>query len=224
MAHCKSNQWKIFQFCLIVLPISLYLFPNILNAWELKENEDGIQVHTRENPGIEFKEFKGVTRIAASLNSIVALLDDIESYPNWYHNCRESKLLKRVSSEEGFTYSITETPWPTDDRDSIVHFNRTQDPETKIVTMQLKGVADYIKQKPDLTRIPELQGYWKLSPLPGNMVEVTFQVLADPGGKIPAWLANAMVVDMPYNSLLNMKKEVLKPKYKGATGFVEEKN
>ncbi len=224
MAKCKSTQREIFQLCLIASLITLYLYPNILNAWELKENSDGIQVNTRENQGSEFKEFRGVTRIKASLNSIVALLDDTESYPNWYYNCREAKLLKRVSPVEGFTYSITETPWPTDDRDSILHFKRTQNAETKIVTMQLEGVADYIKQKPELTRIIKLQGYWKLAPLPDNMVEVTLQMLVDPGGNIPAWLANAMVVDMPYNSLLNMKKEVLKPKYKNAAGLVEEKN
>ncbi len=69
MANYKSTQWKIYQLCLIVSLIALYLFPNISNAWELEENSDGIQVHTRESQGFEFKEFRGVTTIKASLNS-----------------------------------------------------------------------------------------------------------------------------------------------------------
>jgi hypothetical protein len=224
LANYKSTRSQIYQLCGITAFVMLYLFPDISNAWEVERSRGGIEVQTRENQGIEFKEFRGVTTIKASLNSIVALIHDTESYPNWYYNCTEAKSLKKVSSAEGFNYSITETPWPTDDRDSIIHYKRTQDAETKIVTMQLKGVTNYIKQKSDLVRIQKLEGHWILSPLPDNKVEVTLQMLADPGGNIPAWLANAMVVDMPYHSLLNMKKEVLKPKYKNATGFVEERN
>lgn len=224
MANYKSTRSQIYHLLGILVFVMLYLFPDISHAWEIEQNRDGIQVHTRKNPGIEFKEFRGVTIINASLNSIVALIHDTESYPDWYYNCREARSLKKVGSEEGFNYSITETPWPTDDRDSILHYIRTQDAETKIVTFQLEGVADYIQPKSDLVRIQKLQGYWKLSPLPDNKVEVSLEMLVDPGGNIPAWLANAMVVDMPYYSLLNMKKEVLKPKYKTATGLVEEMN
>ncbi len=224
MANYKSTRSRFHLLFGILAFVMLYLFPDISNAWEIERSRDEIEVQTRKTQGIEFKEFRGVTIINASLNSIVALIHDAESYPSWYYNCKEAKSLKKVSSVEGFNYSITETPWPTDDRDSIIHYKRTQDAETKNVTIQLIGVADYIKPESDLVRIQKLEGHWKLSPLSVNKVEVTLQMLADPGGNIPAWLANAMVVDMPYHSLMNMKKEVLKPKYKNATGLVEEMN
>jgi len=222
LADYKSTEWKNYQLCWIALFLIVCLFPNRSNAWDLEENSAGVQVYTRKNEGNNFKEFKGITTIKASLNSIVSLLEDTASYPDWYYNCSEARRLKRISPVEGITWSITKTPWPTDDRVSVVRYKRTQDAKTKIVMIQLESVPNYMEQKSDLTGIRGLRGYWKLSPLKDNKVEVTLQVWVDPGGNIPAWLVNAMVVDMPYHSLLNLQEEVMKPKYKNATGLVEE--
>jgi len=221
LAHNYSSVKKDFVLLAMLLFI-LCLIPESLYAWDMEKNRNGVQVYTRTPNWSKFKEFKGVTTINTSLNSIVALLEDVKDFPAWYYNCKYASYLKRISPVEGITYSITRTPWPTQDRDCIVHYIRTQDPKTKTVMITLEGQWDYIGQKPGLVRIRELKGFWKLTPMKDNKVEVTLQVWLDPGGNIPAWLINAIIVDMPYHSLLNMHKAVLKPRYKNAVGLVDE--
>jgi len=63
-----------------------------------------------------------------------------------------------------------------------------------------------------LIRVPRLEGFWKLQPQHSDTsqpsVKVTLQISTEPGGDIPSWLVNAMVVDMPFNSLKNLKERV----------------
>jgi hypothetical protein len=44
-------------------------------------------------------------------------------------------------------------------------------------------------------------------------VEVTYEVHADPGGNLPAWVINMFLVDTPFNDLKNLQKQALLPKY-----------
>ena len=39
-----------------------------------------------------------------------------------------------------------------------------------------------------------------------GQVQVIYQVHNEPGGKIPSWLVNSIVITQPYNTLKNMKK------------------
>jgi hypothetical protein len=57
-------------------------------------------------------------------------------------------------------------------------------------------------------QIVSLRGYWKITPLEEGKSEVVYQAHTDPGGNIPDMAANIVVVDIPYNSLFNMKKKL----------------
>ncbi|MGH8352275.1 MAG: START domain-containing protein, partial [Pseudomonas sp.] len=50
-----------------------------------------------------------------------------------------------------------------------------------------------------------VEGLWKLVPMGGGEVEVTYQVHSEPGGSVPSWLANSFVVDAPYNTLAALR-------------------
>jgi hypothetical protein len=188
--------------------------PNNSCAWELSKEGSGIEVYTRSVKDSGFKEYKGIMTLKASVSSLVALIDDISAYPQWIDTCIQGKRLKRVSPTESYNYTVNEAPWPISNRDAVVRNTVHQDSGTMVVTVDITGVPDFVPLKYDLVRVKEIRGFWRLRPTGKGEVEVVYQVHSEPGGKLPSWLVNAVVVDQPYRTLLNMKEMVRKPRYK----------
>ncbi len=191
--------------------------------WKLKKFENGIAVYTRHDDNSAFKELKAVTQIKASLSSIMALLGDWETYPQWVYKCGVSKTLKQISETELIHYQTVDAPWPVDSRDFVVNIKITQDPITKAVKQIATYKADFIPKQKNFIRITEFKAAWTLTPLKNGIVNVEYQLLVNPGGVVPAWLVNMAAVEGPYETTHNLKKWVQKEKYqKAKISFIEE--
>jgi hypothetical protein len=182
-------------------------------SWTLKKNESGIAIYTRTSENSAFKELKSVVKLKTSLASIIALLYDWDSYPQWVYRCGKSSTLKQISVTEVVHYQTVVAPWPVDSRDFIVVVRLKQDPATKIVSITSTCKPDYIPKVPGFVRITEFKASWTLIPQTDGSVEVIYQLLVDPGGYVPAWLVNLAVVDGPFETTLNMKNRVMLDKY-----------
>jgi ribosome-associated toxin RatA of RatAB toxin-antitoxin module len=204
-------------------PILLLLFLLITcgnvfagNNWQLSKDEEGIQVHVRNTSATGVKSFKGSMTINSRLNSIVALIEDTESYPRWLHNCKKANTLKKAGNNQVYNYIVTKMPWPVADRDAIVHSTHTQNNSTKQVLIELASEPNLAKRQPGLVRITTLLGQWRLTPLKHNQVNVIYEMNVDPGGNIPKWLVNAMAVDLPLYTLKKFRNVVKEAKYVNA--------
>jgi hypothetical protein len=194
-----------------------------LNTWELKKEQSGISVFTRNIESSSFKELRSSVTIKTSLSSIVALLNDWESYPKWVYRCGKSSTLKTISENEVIHYQTVIAPWPVDSRDFVVDVKLTQDPLTKIITIVSVPYPDFIPKTEDMVRIRDFRASWTLIPMKDGFVEVNYQLLVDPGGYVPAWLVNLAVVDGPYETKLNLKNWVMKDKYqKAVISYIKE--
>jgi hypothetical protein len=203
--------------------IFLYLFLSLCgfsqpaqNNWSIKKDADGIAIYTRKAANSDFKELKAVFYLKTSLCSIVALVDDWENYSNWVYKCGQSTILKKVSDRELIHYQTVLVPWPLDKRDFIVTTVLSQDEKTKIITIKSTANPKYIPDNPGFVRIPQLDACWILTPLKDGIIEVTYQLLVNPGGNIPVWIVNMVVVDGPFQTMVNFKQWVMKPKYQAA--------
>ncbi len=185
--------------------------------WILAKDKKNIKVYTRKVEGTNFKEFKGVVTIKASLTSLVALLSDAAAAPDWVANCSETTVLEQISAKESYTYSLSKAPWPVADRDSIVHNVISQDKDTLVVTIKQTGKPDHIKEKKNITRVKKIEGLWQFTPKKDGNIEIVYQNLSDPGGAIPVWLVNSSLVSQPYETLLKLQKVVKREKYQKAT-------
>lgn len=191
--------------------------------WILAKDQQGVKVYTRKIAGADFKEFKGVVTIKTSLTSLVALVLDAEASPDWIKNCSESKVLKQINSQETYSYSLSKAPWPVKSRDSIIHNRVSQARGSLVVTLTQVGKPDYIETKKNIIRVQRIKSTWTFTPQKDGNVEVVYQSLSDPGGAIPVWLVNSMLVAQPYETLLKMKQIVQKDKYQNAElDFIRE--
>ena len=182
------------------------------DAWVLKKNKNDIKVFTRQAEGSNMKEFKIIATVVVPISHLVAVLKDVESYPQWMLDVKTTKILKQVSSNEKYYYIEIDAPWPISNRDNIIHFQLQDNPSTKVVTINVAGKPDYLPKKPDVVRIPHSGGTWELRPKENGETEVLSIYSTDPGGSLPAWIINIFVVDRCYKSLINLKEFVEKEK------------
>jgi len=197
--------------------LALALPARAADEWKLDREGDGVKVFTRSDAGYSLKSFKAQTRVKAPLASVVALLADTDSFTQWYTDCSENRILKKISNKEFITYFVNDSPFPVMDRDSIMHTVISQDPTTKAVTFALTGQPKFIPEKDDYVRIPKLAGAWIMTPVSETETDVVILMSSDAGGSVPAFLANQQVTVAPYKTLVKMKPMLEKPKYKNAS-------
>lgn len=212
----KSTSSFILSLCFIVF---LNMFSNLAVAenkainWELKKSENGIQVFLRNTKNSAVKSFKGVMTIDGRLSSIVAVLEDIDSYPRWLFNCKSAKTLKQRSDTAVVNYFVTDMPWPVADRDSIVGASRSQNKSSKLIEIKLLAEPKLIPEVAGKVRIETMQGRWLLRPAGPGKINVIYEMTVDPGGNVPKWIVNAMSVDLPFNTLSGIREVMKEDKY-----------
>jgi len=202
---------------LITLAIPLLLIQaDAPNEFSLEKDKNGVKVYTRKIEGSALKEFKGVTAIKTSLTSLVAVMDDTDSYTRWLHEVTQAKLLKAMNLKERITYTVIHAPWPVSDRDTATYSKISQHPKTKAVTILLQGQPNAYPLQPGKVRVPALKGFWQFIPSSSGWVTVVYQVHSEPGGSIPDAIANATAIDIPYNTLLKLHSIVKEEKFQNA--------
>ena len=192
--------------------------PELDPAWKLITDRNGIQVYMRHRDESRLKTFRGVSRITLSDEyALAALMEDYPSYPRWLHFVdsatefeRHSPLLRRLR----FT---TQLPWPLNDREAVLEarVSQTLTPERESVSVYLDNRPDLLPANDRYVRFPEMEGVFQLTRLGNNEVEVVYQLVLDPGGYIPAWLANVLLRDAPYFTLERLRRIITRPEYQG---------
>lgn len=184
--------------------------------WHLSRDRQDIKVYTRHVKGIAFKQYKGIVDVQAPLSSVIALFEDHAAAKKWIDTCDYIKLVEVIAPNESITYSYNLAPWPAKDRDAVVRNVITQDPETLVVHIVQNAVKGYVPRDRKAVRVEFIEGMWELVPIDENRTRITYQVLTDPGGNIPARLVNAVAISQPFNTLLGLRDIVTSEKYKNA--------
>ncbi len=174
------------------------------HTWELLYNDESVRVEQREYAGSPLREVRGVTRLQASLNAIVALLRDADFNDRWVYRSGGAKILAQNGAHQAYVYGVVDAPWPMQDRDTVVRFDYQQDPQTRVVRINIVNFPDYLPPRDALVRVPEFGGFWELRPEPEGWVVVTYQVYGHPGGLIPVWVANRAAGLSVTRTLINM--------------------
>jgi ribosome-associated toxin RatA of RatAB toxin-antitoxin module len=200
----------------LTLPVLLLLFissNSFCQQWNLKVDENGVKIYTRGIENSNFKEFKGEVTVKSNMSGILELIDSVSEYPKWMRNCIESRRLKKVNNSSGYTYYVIKAPWPVSDRDACTYYKVTQDTNTRIVTVTMNSVKDYLPEKPGRVRIPSLKGSWQLIPVSKGVTKIIYQVHCDIGGIVPAVIVNAYITETPFSNLSSIKRIVESPLY-----------
>jgi hypothetical protein len=176
------------------------------NPWELEKDNHGIKVYVRAHEGSDFDEFKATITIQeCSLNDALKVLLDIDNYEAWFPDCVNPKVLEQINEYHDIHYIETTTPWPVENRWGVYEQTTTfsnNDTKAEVVFI---AQSTYPIEVDDMVRITNARGKWILEEVNSSLT-IIYQFKGNPGGEIPAWLANAFVVSHPYETLTNFKK------------------
>ncbi len=184
-------------------------------VWRLVSDKNGIQVYMRHADDARIKTFRGVTRMKInSLNRISGVLNDTPNMQRWMHFISQAKEIRRKDYLNREYQFLTALPWPLADREATVQLLVRQDPVSKAVNVQVVNKPDLLPINPDYVRIPQMQGRFAFAPTSNDKeVEVTYEIILDPGGYVPAWIANIILKDIPYFTLEKLRRVVERPEY-----------
>lgn len=159
------------------------------NGWSLALDKEGIQVFTRYVEGSDFKEFRGEVVMEGTVSEITNEICDVEKFPEWSYKTESVRIIKKEGNLVRYFY-ISKTPGFLKTRVAFFESEKITDSQTNEVTISLHNFQSDEPIPESSLLIPVMKGYWKLTPEGENKVHVTMQMLTNPGGVIPAWLAN----------------------------------
>lgn len=204
---------------LLWICLFLLLPASAQEGWKKVRDKEGIQVFTLSTSKRDFKDFRGITRVKAGMNDFLAVLYDVEALRIWGYNIRSAELLERPSDKVQVYYAVAAAPFPYRDRDGVYRNRFEWDAGSRTLLVQIDLLQDRLPEKEDRVRISG-SGYWKVVEMPGGELDVTFEMRMDPGGNVPAWLANLFAGDTPYHTLLGLRSILSEDKYRGKTHHI----
>ena len=214
------GDWRVLQertrTLLLALGALFFSTPSLAAGWEQILVDDGIRVSTRQIEGRELPAFKGVGVVNAPMVDVLAVLTDTPRRVEWVHKCSDSRLLEEVTEKNRVIYSRTKAPWPVSDRDVVVRTRSSVNWEKKEIMIRFKEDRSYPFSKLEgVVRIPRIEGFYRLQALGENKTRVTYQIDAEPGGSLPAWLAELTSRKIPYETIMGLRSQVKKTQASG---------
>jgi len=203
---------KVFFIALLLVSKLIPVFGQ--SDWTLRTEKDGIKIYTSQVPGSKVKAIKVECDYNATASQLVALLMDVNTSADWVYRTKSSELVKQVSPSELYYYSEVSLPWPAADRDFVAHLIVTQNPDTKVVTIDGPAVSGFVPIKKGIVRINDSRGKWVITPLGADQIRVEYTIHVDPGGSLPSWLVNMFATEGPMNVFSNIKLQLQKRAYK----------
>lgn len=217
-----------FTFFLVTVCLSFIChntYADDMVEWQANGERKNIRLFIRDYPDSNIPEFKAVVQIPSSMASVLAVLLDIESSPQWIHQCGEATLLDQPSASEKIIYQVNKIPLAKD-RDFILRAQLSFSGDAESVRINLETSNDFcIHQPSDIcqrikqskyVRINQLVGQYHLQQIDDNLIEVNWQQFVDPGGKLPSWLIKSQLDNIAFKTLDGLRKQVKKPAYKNA--------
>ncbi|MFW6340333.1 MAG: hypothetical protein ACOC0Q_05635, partial [Wenzhouxiangella sp.] len=181
------------------------------HGWTLVSQYRGIRVYKRHPDRSRVKTFRGVMRMElADEYALVALANDYERLPQWLHFVRHVEEIQRNGPLLRWLHFTTDLPWPLHDRETVLRLEVEQrrDDNEDGVLIHIANAPDLLPDDTRYLRIPTLSGTSGIWRLPGDELELFYELTVDPGGQVPPWLTNLVLRDAPLFTLDRLRRLV----------------
>lgn len=198
----KHIRFSFLIIMMIVLSNTIFAQDN----WELAKDKYDIQIYTKGAEHSKAKHHKGIAIVDASHEQVFQAMIDVEKSPDWVYQCKESRILEIINDTVLIYYTTFKAPWPATDRDLVTKLTYYIEAETGHGICIYEAAEGYLDLDDDYVRITEHYDITTIVPVNETQVKVIMEGYTDPGGNIPAWIANMFVTDGPYESMIGLKE------------------
>lgn len=206
----KLRKYILILSIITILPFSIWASDYTPQNWILVHQQDGITVYSRSTEQSDIKEIRVSFTVESTMKRVISLLGDVPNYKNWVYKCSYAEKVKTINEDEFYYYTISDFPFPFEDRDLVIHTKHWLDAETGAYYSHANAVVDVIDKKEGLVRIPAFSSSWTVKPLENQLLQIDYLVSSSAGGLIPAWLVNLAVAKGPLETMIAFKSLALK--------------
>ncbi len=199
----------------LTILFALFFVSSFLTAqekWKLEKNAKGVKVYTRTVPGSDYREMMAVGVDDIPFEVAAEVAKDYNSYQQWYGMCKTLKLIKKSSDSNFDMYFVLDMPVVTN-RDAVIRVKTNFDFKKGRGRVTMTSVDSSYKKDAGLVRMPKVKGSFTITRLGPSRVQVVYQIHADMGGNVPAWVVNTAAVKHPFDTAVGVKRQARKPVY-----------
>jgi hypothetical protein len=198
-----------------MLAMLLLTSPVSADDWEQVRDAEArtdVAVYVKPVADNPLNAFMGVVEVPYSMLRIMAVLGDIDRFPEWVYQCDRAEMRPEEWGRD-IVHIRIKGIWPVSDRDVVTRSTIKQDPETGTITLHSVHANDILPPQDGYVRLPDLDNRFILEPLDDGWTRITFRTFVDPGGYIPAWLANLVATRAPTTTLTKMQNLLAEDRY-----------
>ena len=178
--------------------------------WKLEKQKKGINVYLSDVAGSKFKAIKVECTFTGTYAKLIAILTNVSHFSDWIYNTRTSKLLRQNTPLDFIYYSETHLPWPLSNRDAVIHVRIKTDSLPRFLTLSGAEEPNFFPKIQGRVRVTHYKASWKVTMPTAQTIRISYFLELDPGGSIPAWIANKFVDKGPYGTFINLAEQLKK--------------
>jgi len=177
--------------------------------WKLSKDKDGIRIYQSDVKYSNYKSIKVECTLEGSYDKLMAVLNNVSGHKDWVYHSKTSYMIKRVNPHELYYYTEASLPWPMSNRDAVVHLKMDRDSLNRFLNIRSVSVPDYIAEKSGKVRVTKSTVSWNVTMPTTKTISIIYIFEAEPGGSLPAWVANMFVDKGPFETFKKLG-EILK--------------
>ena len=156
-------------------------------------------VKVRDRPGTDIREVWAEEELSVPPVAVQDAVMDVARFPEFMPYFSEARRLPSPGADGALlAYFRLELPFPLSGRDYIhkvyVDADARTSPDGSFANHWF-AVPDLLPRRVGVVRLATSEGSWRITPLPGGRSHAVYRSLVDPGGRIPAFLANSSNTD-----------------------------
>ena len=178
-------------------------------SWIPVLDEDGVAVSRLAEARNGLNTFRAVMVMDAAVSELLAALSDYENRTEWMSRCAESRVLERRADDVVVIYQRNHGVWPVSDRDALVAERRRASADGSDVRIYMHETTSELMPPVDgVVRVPLIESFYHLVAEGPRQTRVTYQVVADLGGRIPGFIARRVGENIPLDTMRNLRRFV----------------
>lgn len=185
------------------------------SAWELRKEEDGIRIWTRELADGK-RELKINMQVPQSPEAVKALLLDFPAATRWRSSYLKS--MKQIDHPNDHTWLVrvdSKPPWPFKATAAIIEGKIQQDAKSGTITYSYHERHDLMRQQGMETDEGSMSGEWVLTPRNGG-TDITNIVQMQINIPVPGFVLNRLIDNETLSEKQRMREVLADPKYSRA--------